>query len=101
VPFTKGGKLQYAAIKSKLEEILAEVNAVPPKLQLPNEPTSAQIQSVVDKRESLGHRVARNDKDMLETKVKEVFSYPLSRLDRLTRRYGGGLGPTKRDTLSS
>ena len=64
-----------------------EVNAVPPKLQLPNEPTSVQAQSVVDKYESLGYRVVKDYKDMLEKKVKEAFPDLLSRLNHLTRRY--------------
>ena len=86
VTLTKGGKLQYTAIKNKLEEMLDEVNAVPPKLQLPNEPTSVQAQSVVDKYESLGYRVVKDYKDMLE-KVKEAFPDLLSRLNHLTRCY--------------
>ncbi len=87
VTFTKGGKFQYAVVKSKLEEILDEVNAVPPKLELPNEPTSVQAQSVVDKYESLGCRVVKDYKNMLEKKVKEAFPDLLSRLNDLTRRY--------------
>ncbi len=51
------------------------------------EPTSVQAQSVADKYESLGYRVVKDYKDMLEKKVKEAFPDLLSRLDHLTRHY--------------
>ena len=51
------------------------------------EPTSVQAQSVADKYESLGYRVVKDYKNMLEKKVKEAFPDLLSRLNDLTRRY--------------
>ena len=87
VSLTKGGKFQYDAIKTKLEEIMDAVNASPPRLALPDKPTSIQAQSVIDKYEEIGYKVVKDYKEILEKKVKEAFPDLLGRLDRLTRDY--------------
>ena len=87
VSLTKGGKFQYDAIKTKLEEIMDAVNASPPRLALPDKPTSIQAQSVIDKYEEIGYKVVKDYKEILEKKVKEAFPDLLGRLDHLTRDY--------------
>ena len=51
-----------AAIKTKLEEIMDAVNASPPRLALPDKPTSIQAQSVIDKYEEIGYKVVKTVK---------------------------------------
>ena len=82
VSLTKGGKFQYDAIKTKLEEIMDAINASPPRLALPDKPTSIQAQSVIDKYEEIGYKVVKDYKEILEKKVKEAFPDLLGRLDR-------------------